>query len=85
MYHSVHGFCFRHQTAQLERDLQQSIDEKQDLETERDAYKTKHESLNRQLSQLLTGDERRVIDVDAVISENAYDRQKHFNLTLLLC
>ena len=58
------------QVVQLERDLQQVIDEKQDLETERDAYRHKYDRLNTELNYILKGDEKRVVDIDALIMEN---------------
>ena len=65
-------FCFAlcQQIVQLERDLQQVLDEKQDLVTERDAYRHKHKRLNVELNYILKGDERRVVDIDALITEN---------------
>ena len=58
------------QYVQLERDLQQVLDEKEELETARDAYKTKNERLNMELNYILGGDERRIVDVDTVNTEN---------------
>ena len=58
------------QTLQLERDLQQVLDEKQELVTERDAYRHKHGRLNTELNYILKGDEKGVVDIDAVIMEN---------------
>lgn len=46
------------------------LDEKQEQETERDAYKIKYERLNQELNYILKGDERRVVDLDALIMEN---------------
>jgi len=54
----------------LERDLQQVMDEKQELVTERDVYRVKYDRLNKELHYILKGDERRVLDVDALIMEN---------------
>lgn len=50
--------------------MQQVLDEKEDLETERDAYKNKYDRLNEELNYILKGDERRVVDIDALIMEN---------------
>ncbi|XP_060080277.1 coiled-coil domain-containing protein 149-A-like [Ylistrum balloti] len=68
----------RDEYTQLERDLQQVIDEKEELVTERDVYKTKYERLNTELNYILKGDEKRVVDLDALIMENRYlqDRLK---------
>ena len=62
--HLVFQFC------QLERDLQQVLDEKEELVTERDVYKNKQDRLNTELNYVLKGDERRIVDVDALIMEN---------------
>ncbi|XP_076460985.1 coiled-coil domain-containing protein 149-like [Babylonia areolata] len=66
----------REQTLQLERDLQQVLDEKQELVTERDAYKHKHGRLNTELNYILKGDEKGVVDIDAVIMENKYLQER---------
>ena len=58
--------------AQLERDLQQVLDEKEDQETERDVYKGKFERLNEELNFMLKGDERRIVDIDALVMENKW-------------
>jgi len=60
--------CVQHQ--QLERDLQQVMDQKEELVTERDVYQLKYDRLNKELHFILKGDERRVLDVDALIMEN---------------
>lgn len=38
--------------------------------TERDAYKHKVERLNKELNYVLQGDDKRIIDVDALSMEN---------------
>ena len=58
------------QYIQLERDLQQVLDEKEEHVTERDAYKSKYERLNAELNYILKGDEKRVVDIDALVMEN---------------
>ena len=60
--------CWQHE--QLERDLQQVVDEKEELVTERDVYRLKYDRLNKELQLILKGDEKRVLDVDALIMEN---------------
>ncbi|XP_033729980.1 coiled-coil domain-containing protein 149-like, partial [Pecten maximus] len=60
----------RDEFIQLERDLQQVIDEKEELVNERDVYKNKYERLNTELNYILKGDEKRVVDLDALIMEN---------------
>lgn len=57
---------------QLEIDLQSVIDEKEELVTERDAYKCKVHRLNHEFSVLLKGENNSFIDIDALIMENRY-------------
>lgn len=56
--------------SQLEIDLQSVIDEKEELVTERDAYKCKVHRLNHELNVLLKGENHSVIDIDSLIMEN---------------
>ncbi|CAH1782703.1 unnamed protein product [Owenia fusiformis] len=60
------------QYAQVEKDIQRILDEKEDLETERDAYKTKYNRLNQELNYILKGDEKRIVDIDALSMDNKY-------------
>lgn len=46
------------------------IDDQQEFVTERDYYRTKTERLNQELNYVLGGDDRRIIDVDALVMEN---------------
>ena len=55
---------------QLERDLQQVLDEKEELVTERDVYKTKFDRLNQELNYILKGEENRIVDIDALVMDN---------------
>lgn len=55
---------------QLERDLQQVLDEKEELVTERDVYKTKFDRLNKELNYILKGEENRIVDIDALVMDN---------------
>jgi len=64
--------CTTLQHEVLERDLQQVMDEKQELVSERDVYRVKYDRLNKELHYILKGDERRVLDVDALIMENRF-------------
>ena len=57
---------------QLERDLQQVLDEKEELVTERDVYKTKFDRLNQELNYILKGEENRIVDIDALVMDNKY-------------
>ncbi|CAC5376964.1 Coiled-coil domain-containing protein 149,Coiled-coil domain-containing protein 149-B,Coiled-coil domain-containing protein 149-A [Mytilus coruscus] len=62
----------REEINQLERDLQQVIDEKEELVIERVAYKSKYDRLNQELNYILKGDEKRIVDIDALSMENKY-------------
>ena len=55
---------------QLEIDLQSVIDEKEELITQRDAYKCKVHRLNHEFSVLLKSSNHSVIDIDSLIMEN---------------
>ncbi|XP_041369440.1 coiled-coil domain-containing protein 149-like [Gigantopelta aegis] len=66
----------RKEYAQLERDLQQVLDEKQDQEMERDGYKIKYDRLNQELNYILKGDENRIVDIDALAMENKYLQER---------
>ncbi|XP_074642187.1 coiled-coil domain-containing protein 149-like isoform X2 [Tubulanus polymorphus] len=61
---------------QLERDLQQVLDEKEELVTERDTYKNKYDRLNIELNYVLKGDEKRIVDIDAMSMENRYLKER---------
>lgn len=50
--------------------------EKEELIIERDAYKTKTERLNTELNFILNGDERRLMDVDSLVGENRYLKER---------
>ena len=64
----------------MERDLQQVLDEKEELVTERDVYKTKFDRLNQELNYILKGDENRIVDIDALVMDNKYVVQTLINL-----
>lgn len=66
----------REEINQLERDLQQVIDEKEELVTERVAYKSKYDRLNQELNYILKGDEKRIVDIDALSMENKYLKER---------
>lgn len=68
LYHiMVHLQC-----TQMGADLQAVLDEKEELVTERDAYKCKVHRLNHELNSLLKGDNKKIVDVDALVMENRY-------------
>jgi hypothetical protein len=53
-------------------DLQTVLDEKEELITERDAYKCKVHRLNHELNAVLKGDNKKLVDIDALVMENRY-------------
>ena len=59
-----------HQYSQLEQDIKQLLDMKEELETERDTYKSKYNRLNKEVNFIMRGDEKHVVDIDALIMEN---------------
>lgn len=60
------------QCTQMGADLQAVLDEKEELVTERDAYKCKVHRLNHELNAVLKGDNKKIVDVDALVMENRY-------------
>eukprot|EP00794_Sanderia_malayensis_P005240 gene5240-5902_t len=58
-------------------DLENLKDEKTDLLQESEQFKEKCRRLNKQLNYVLHNDERRLIDVDALLLENKYDIELH--------
>ncbi|XP_033611241.1 coiled-coil domain-containing protein 149 [Cryptotermes secundus] len=61
---------------QMETDLQAVLDEKEELVTERDAYKCKVHRLNHELNAVLKGDKTRLVDIDALVMENRYLKER---------
>lgn len=59
------------------------LDEKEELVTERDAYRTKYDRLNTELNYILRGDEKRIVDIDALSMENKYVLKYFENFCLL--
>ncbi|XP_054003587.1 coiled-coil domain-containing protein 149 isoform X1 [Hylaeus anthracinus] len=59
---------------QLQTDLQTVLDEKHELETERDAFKCKAHRLNHELSKALSA--TKPVDLDALINENRYLQER---------
>ncbi|KAG7213774.1 hypothetical protein KM043_002995 [Ampulex compressa] len=60
--------------SQLQTDLQAVLDEKLELETERDAFKCKAHRLNHELSKALSASTP--VDLDALINENRYLQER---------
>lgn len=55
---------------ELEHSLKTVSDELQDIKAERTVFKEKAERLNLELNHILGGQEKRIIDVDALCMEN---------------
>lgn len=68
--------------AQLQYDFRSSLDEKEEVVTERDAYKCKVHRLNHELNIALQGEQAqtKVIDIDALVLENKFLQEKLSNL-----
>lgn len=64
--------------AQLQFDFRSLLDEKEEIVTERDAFKCKAHRLNHELSATLKGSE--TIDIDALILENKFLHEKSASL-----
>ena len=64
--------ALKKQIAQLKYDLKAVLDEKEEVVTERDAYKCKAHRLNFELNTALKNDgpEAKILDLDALILEN---------------
>lgn len=60
--------------SQLQSDLQTVLDEKHELEIERDAFKCKAHRLNHELSKALNAS--KPVDLDALINENRYLQER---------
>ncbi|XP_014216461.1 coiled-coil domain-containing protein 149 [Copidosoma floridanum] len=59
---------------QLKLDLKSVLDEKQEIEMERDAFKCKAHRLNHELSQALSAS--KPVDIDALVNENRYLQER---------
>lgn len=55
--------------------MKQVLDLKEELETERDTYKTKYIRLNKEVNFIMRGDEKHVLDIDALIMENRWEQR----------
>ena len=55
--------------------MKQLLDMKEELETERDTYKSKYNRLNKEVNFIMRGDEKHVVDIDALIMENKWGLQ----------
>lgn len=73
-------FCFL-QYQQIQLDYRATLDEKEELVSDRDYYKNKVQRLNQQISYILTNRSKSqtdtdapkpIVDIDAVLTENKY-------------
>ncbi|CAH8441335.1 unnamed protein product [Heterobilharzia americana] len=58
------------QLSEVKRELSRCLDEKQEITTERDIYRNKCDRLNNELNYILSGDERKIVDIDTLITES---------------
>ncbi|CAF3785815.1 unnamed protein product [Rotaria sp. Silwood1] len=61
---------------QLDNDLKIIVCQKEELEIERDSFKTKYSKLNQELNKILNGNEKHIVDIELVLSENRYLKEK---------
>ncbi|CAF4733399.1 unnamed protein product, partial [Rotaria sp. Silwood2] len=61
---------------QLDNDLKLIVCQKEELEIERDSFKTKFCKLNQELNKILNGNEKHIVDIELVLSENRYLKEK---------
>lgn len=66
---NIYLYCF-FKREELEHSLKMVSDELQDIKAERTVFKEKAERLNLELNHILGGQEKRIIDVDALCMEN---------------
>lgn len=66
----------REQVENLERDMVAKIDELQEHVTERDFFRRKADHLNEELNYVLGGNEKRIVDIDALLMENKYLKER---------
>uniref|UniRef100_A0A8C5LVB7 Coiled-coil domain containing 149 n=1 Tax=Leptobrachium leishanense TaxID=445787 RepID=A0A8C5LVB7_9ANUR len=66
----------REQIESLEHELQSALDELQDVKQERSFFQDKAGRLNQELNHVLGGDEKRIIDIDALCMENRYLQER---------
>ncbi|CAF1336963.1 unnamed protein product [Adineta steineri] len=66
---------------ELHNDLKLITCEKEELEIERDSFKIKYNKLNQELNKMLNGNEKCIVDIELVLSENRYLKEKIIELT----
>eukprot|EP00058_Branchiostoma_floridae_P023600 XP_002609090.1 hypothetical protein BRAFLDRAFT_91063 [Branchiostoma floridae] len=66
----------RERTELLERDVQAMSDEKEEMSSERNFHRDRAERLNEELNYILRGDEKRIVDIDALRMENKYLQER---------
>ncbi|CAF2030839.1 unnamed protein product [Rotaria magnacalcarata] len=61
---------------ELDNDLKLIVCQKEELEIERDSFKTKYNKLNQELNKILNGNQKHIVDIELVLSENRYLKEK---------
>lgn len=61
---------FEFKITQLDNDLKLIVCQKEELEIERDSFKNKYAKLNQELNKMFNGNEKQMIDIELVLSEN---------------
>lgn len=67
-----HSIDHRVKITQLDNDLKVLVCQKEELEIERDSFKTKYSKLNQELNKMLNANGKQIIDIESVLSENRY-------------
>ncbi|VDQ08103.1 unnamed protein product [Trichobilharzia regenti] len=68
-YINEYIFLLNLKLSEVKRELSRCLDEKQEIATERDIYRNKCDRLNNELNYILSGDERKIVDIDTLITE----------------
>ncbi|XP_077992327.1 uncharacterized protein LOC144446440 [Glandiceps talaboti] len=66
----------REQNVSLDRELTAKIDDEEEILSEKEHYRQKAERLNQELNYILGGDEKRIVDIDALCMENQYLKER---------
>lgn len=74
------------QINQLENDLKLILCQKEELEIERDSFKVKYSKLNLELNKMLHGQDKPILDIELLLSENRWvlPSRNRMSLNLLL-
>ncbi|XP_070540561.1 coiled-coil domain-containing protein 149-B-like [Ptychodera flava] len=66
----------RQQAVSLERELTGKLDDEEEILLEKEHFRLKAERLNQELNYILGGDEKRIVDIDALSMEKEYLKER---------